>query len=297
MKAVDSGNDALVVSGNEFVELAYEGVDRVYYGEQDMATLANVAVAFDFAVKSNATARGGDQGLDSWTSVISSVDADTVLRSTDDNGMSSFAYTVDVNSLPATFSVMLADTLQPDMGESWEPSEALTYTHTGLNLPTEENIDLGALRVTFTTQTLHVGVHRELDDRTGYTDYIGLGEGDARPEGSALDEIEISLMAPDSRGRLRVFEYDHDADSTTADTAAVAMVSDSGLVSFNHVPANAEITVVASVGSDMMIVPDARDSREVDAFASLGDTDLGAFGDMSGARPDVWALPVAKNEG
>ena len=76
------------------------------------------------------------------------------------------------------------------MGEAWDQSDPLMHTHTGLELPaanTMEMNDLGPLRITYTTQAVYVGAHRELDDRTGYTDFIGIGDegGDTRPTGDA----------------------------------------------------------------------------------------------------------------
>ncbi len=331
VKAVETGHDALVVSGNEFVEFSYEGVERLSTADQDkeVATLVNVAVAFDFWVKSNEEARDGDEGLGGWNTqvymgdpeaddamplMMVDEDGDTVnvTMATDttkgDNlGKSSFSYTVDPTMLPAMFTVMATEgdkAGQPDMGEAWEQGDALTLTHTGLDLPPgkdDDMLDLGPIRITFTTQAIYVGVHRELDDRTGFTDFIGLGDGDGRPEkdGSAVGEIEITLMTADSRGRLRTFEYDHDADPKTDDEKAVATVGASGMVSFKNIPADTEITVVADEGTGRVIVPDSRSSREIDAFGDQLDdfpdgVIVGAFGDMSGARPDVWLCPLQR---
>ncbi|MDE2664385.1 MAG: carboxypeptidase regulatory-like domain-containing protein [Gemmatimonadota bacterium] len=330
VKTADPGHADLKVSGNEFVEIAYASTARLYAADadEDVATLVNVAVAFDFWVKSNEMARDGDMGLGGWNTqvymgdpkakdakalMMVDEDGDTVnatmptndgKKNMDDLGKSSFAYTVDPTMLPAMFTVMAAAKGQPDMGEAWEQGDALTLTHTGLDLPPgkdDDMLDLGPLRVTFTTQAIYVGVHRELDDRTGYTDYIGLGDGDGRPEkdGSAVGEIEITLMTADSRGRLRAFEYDHDADPKTDDKRAVATAGASGMVSFKNIPTDTEITVVADEGSGMVIVPDSRASREIDAFGDQLDDHpdgviVGAFGDMGGARPDVWLCPLQR---
>ena len=302
VKVMASGHDALVVSGNEFVEIAYASTARLYAAdaEKEAATLVNVAAGFDFWVKSNEMARDGDKGLEGWSTAVMMGDAalDMGPDATDEDGKSSFAYTVDPTMLPATFKVMAAEDGQPDMGEAWEQSDALTHTHTGLELPGGDMADLGPIRVTFTTQAIFVGVHRELDDRTGYTDFIGLGDGDAAPGGTAAGEVTISLMAADSRGRLRVIEYDDDADPETPDARAEKTASGLG-VSFKNIPADMEITVVADEGSGMVVVPDSRASRELDAFgAQLDDYPdgliVGSFGAGSGARPDVWLCPLAR---
>ena len=153
VKAVESGHDALVVSGNEFVELSYEGVERLSVAdhEKEVATLVNVAVAFDFWVKSNEMARDGDMGLGGWNTqvymgdpeaddamplMMVDEDGDTVsvTMATDttkgDNlGKSSFSHMVAPTDLPAMFTVMATegdDAGQPDMGEAWDQSDALT---------------------------------------------------------------------------------------------------------------------------------------------------------------------------
>ncbi|MCY4399346.1 MAG: carboxypeptidase-like regulatory domain-containing protein, partial [Gemmatimonadetes bacterium] len=334
VKAVETGHADLVVSGNQLVEIAFASTARLYAADDEMevATLLNTAVSFDFWVKSNEDARDGDEGLGGWNTQVymgdpeaddamplMMVDEDgetvnatmpTDTTKGDNLGKSTFSYKItDPTMLPAMFTVMAAEgdkAGQPDQGEAWEQGDALTLTHTGLELPPgkdDDMLDLGPIRVTFTTQAIYVGVHRELDDRAGYTDFIGLGEGDARPEkdGSAVDEITITLMTGDSRGRLRVLEYDHDADPKTDDERAVAKAGASGMVSFKNIPAGTEITVVAEEGNDMVIVPDSRSTREIDAFGDQLDDYpdgkiVGAFGDMGGARPDVWLCPLQRQE-
>ncbi len=350
VRAMDTGHDALVVSGNEYVEIDYASTARLYAAdhEKEVATMVNVAVAFDFWVKSNETARDGDEGLGGWSTAVVMVDSEDPTMTSDplmkpdpdddmemvnateptddgednmaDKGKSTFSYTIDPTMLGETgitFAVaavpVVVDedgkrtSVQPDMGEKWEQSDALTHTHTGLELPPGEDddmIDLGPIRITFTTQAVYVGTHRELDDRTGYTDYIGLGEGDARPtdKGTAIDEIEVTLMIPDTRGRLSALEYDHDFDDETEDIEATKTFGKTGMVSFAHIPADTEITIVAKTSNDMVILPDTRTAREIDAFGDQLDDYpdgliVGAFGEGdSGARPDVWICPLARQE-
>ena len=342
VKAMDTGHPALHVSGNEFVEIQYASTARLYAAdhEKEVATLINVAVAFDFWVKSDEMARDGDEGLGGWSTQVymgdtededneplmlpNPMDPEKMVNATlptdttkgDNLGKSTFAYVADPTMVeyPVTFTVMATPvevdddgdrtSVQPDMGEIWEQGDALTYMHTGLDLPPgkdDDMLDLGPIRITFTTQAVYVGVHRELDDRTGYTDFIGVGDGDDRPTGTAVDEIEISLMVADSRGRLRPFEYDDDMDDETDDVEATATVGSSGMVSFTNIPADTEFTVVVDAPNDMMIVPDDRSTREIDAFGDQLDDYpdgkmVGAFGDGSGARPDVWICPLQRQE-
>ena len=329
VKAVESGHPALVVSGNEFVEIAYASTARLYAAdhEKEVVTLLNVAVSFDFWVKSNETARDGDEGLGGWSTIVVMGDSEDALMMEDEDGemvnatkptndgkmnedylgKSTFSYVVDPTMLPAVFGVTAVPvvdgmSVQPDMGEMWEQSAPLMHTHTGLDLPPGEDddmTDLGPIRITYLTQAVYVGAHRELDDRTGYTDFIGIGDegGDTRPTGDAKGGIEVSVMVPDSRGRLNVLEYDHDMDADTPDEEATDTF-DGGMVSFAHIPADMEITIVADAGSGMMIVPDSRSSVEFDAFGDQLDDYpdgkiVGAFGEgASGARPDVWICPL-----
>ena len=331
VKAMETGHPALHVSGNEFVEIQYASTARLYAAdaEKEVATLVNVAVAFDFWVKSNADARDGDEGLGGWNTQVYMGDPDAddaeplmlpnpmdptmMVNATmptddgedneDDLGKSTFAYVItDPTMLPAMFTVMATegdDAGQPDQGEMWEQGDALTHTHTGLDLPPgkdDDMLDLGPIRITFTTQNLTVGIHRELDDRNGFTDHIGVGDGDARPSGHADEMIKVSLMTLDSRGRPRTYEYDHDADDETDDEEATMMFpKGSGMVTFRNIPTDAEIIAVVDPPSGIITVPSDRYSMELDVYGDHIPEDgvvVGAFGDMGGARPDVWLCPL-----
>ena len=333
VKVTDPGHADLSVSDNDVIEIEYPGVARVHSAPASVRLL-NTAVSFVFWVKSNETARDGNEFLGGWATEVMmgkdtvplmmvDEDGDTLNATmpTDttkaDKGMSAFSYKVTAADLPAAFTVTAAmddkekctgtgldaTSDQPDQCEVWEQSDALVHTHTGLELPLGEDddmTDLGPIRITYTTQTVYVGTHRELDDRTGFSDYLGLGDGDARPtkDGNALGEIEVSVMVADSRGRLNVLEYDDDMDAKTDDEEATKTFGASGMVTFVHIPADMEITIVADVGSDMVILPDSRSSREIDAYGDQLDDFpdgkiVGAFGEgASGARPDVWICPL-----
>ena len=338
VKVVDAGHADLMVSDNDVIEIEYPGIARVHSAPAHVRLL-NMAVNFQFWVKSNETARDGDEFLAGWNTMVfmdevtddseplmiededgemvnATEPTDDGEDTMDDKGKATFSYTVTAADLPAMFTVSATPvavdedgkrtSVQPDMGEVWEQSDALMHTHTGLDLPLGEDddmIDLDAIRVTYTTQTVYVGTHRELDDRTGFTDYLGLGDGDARPtkDGNAIGEIEVSLMVADSRGRLDALEYDDDLDDKTDDVEATDTFDESGIVSFAHIPADTEITIVVDAGSGMVFLPDTRSSTEIDAYGDQLDafpngTMLGAFGDGSGARPDVWICPLWRLE-
>ena len=336
MKSVGADNTGLEPSGNEVIEVSYPGVARVHAAGAAV-TLLNTAVNIQFWVKSNMDARGGDMGLEDWAteycmpmaddaattdedeSVVCTgedatftamTDADGEAMLTDEEGKGTLSFTADVANLPAMVYVRAADDQSDklDYGEAYEQTDALMHSHDGLILPADndpsmntDELDKGPVYITYTTQSIYVGAHRELDDRTGLTDYIGVGDGDARPSGHAKGKIEVRLMQADERGRLEQYTYDHDNDPETDDEDAEATFSDAATVRFKYVDATAKIVVVADAGSKMTIVPDDRSAREIDAYGDRLDDFpdgimAGAFGDNSGGRPDVWICPLQRQE-
>ena len=250
------------------------------------------------------------------------MDADGEAMLTDAEGKGTLSFMADADNLPAMVYVRPAadqtnDTKAKsddvDMGEMWDHSAALMHSHDGLILPANndpaDNMDLdkGPVHVSFTTQSLFVGAHRELDDRIGLTDNIGVGGGDKFPRGDAVGMITVRLMEEDSRGRLRAYEYDNDLDAETPDEPAEETFPAGGQVKFSHIPAGDNVTVVATAGTGMTIIPDDRDWRMVDAYSDEGYPDafddgviVGGFGEGAGgggARPDVWLCPLQRQDG
>ena len=337
VKVVGTGHDDLVVSDNDVIEIAYASTARLYAAdhEKEVATLVNVAVSFDFWVKSNETARDGDEGLGGWSTAVVMVDPDAeddpeplmmvdedgdtvnATMPTDDGeddmdnlGKSTFSYVVDPTMLPATFGVAAVPvvggkSVQPDMGEMWEQSDPLVHTHTGLDLPLGEDddmIDLGPIRITFNTQKLTVGVYRETDDEPGFSNYQSkVDGGDQRPSDDVSEELMVELMKENSRGRLTRHEYKA-FDSKGKRTVEVSnpMSFAEGLASFKNLPADEEFTVRFHAGSDRKAVVDAesaRNGRDVDTYGGdLEDgTSVGAFGDDGGAGPEVRLCPMSSS--
>ena len=332
VKVVETGDDGLMVSDNDIIEIEYPGIARVHSAPAHVRLL-NVAVNLQFWIKSNETARGGDMGLEGWATeycmpmdddpetededpvvctgedatFTAMTDDDDEAVLTDEEGKGTLSFMADPAALPAMVYVRAADDQDDDLDydEAYEQSDALMHSHDGLILPANNDpaenmdLDLGPVRITYTTQSVYVGLHRELDDRTGYTDYIGVGAGDDRVGDNADEKIDVSLMVADSRGRLRILEYDDDADPETDDVEATTTFG--GVVRFANVPADLNITVVADAPSGMVIVPDDRDTREIDAHGDALDDYpdgimAGAFGDGSGGRPDVWICPLQRQE-
>ena len=259
---------ALEVSGNEYVEIAYAPVSRLYVANADMefATLANVMANFQFWVKSDKDARSGDMPLAGWHTQVymgdptaddamplmkpDPEDATKMVNLADPTesgegedggelGRAMVSYKVTQADLPATFTVMVSpdndDWAQPmAMGETWEEvgDDRLMHTHTGLELPplnTHEANDLMATYVTFKTQKLTVGVYREADDEPGFSDFQSrVAEGDHRPAEDVDAELRVSVMI-EAAGRRGLEVYDEwDHDGDDETPAVDATLALSG---------------------------------------------------------------------
>ena len=310
VKVTDAGHADLEVSDNDVIEIDYPGVARVHSAPAHVRLL-NTAVNFVFWVKNNEDARNGDEFLGGWaTEVMMGKDTVPLMMVDEDGdtinateptdtamatkGKGSFSYTVTAADLPATFTVAAAEKGQLDDGEVWKQSGALMLTHTGLELPLGEDddmTDLGPIRITYTTQALYVGVHREVDDAPGYTDYRG-GDGEITGDGRPSDElIEAELMYSETGGRLMRYEYKKfDSKGKREVEVANPMDVEGGMATFVNLPADIDFTVRIRAGSDRTAVTD----RDVDAYDLTGADNrvVGAFGEgQSGARPDVWLCP------
>jgi len=335
VKVMDAG--ALEVSGNNFVEVAYAPTARLYaaHAAKEYATLVNTAVAFDFWVKSNETARDGNKGLGGWQvqycmPMAKTDDAEAVVCEgdkaafttimmgegdaaepmvTDDGednmanlGKASFATTVDKAMLPAAVyfrvtPVAVAEdgkrtSVQPDEKEMWEATGPLMREHSGTDLPGDDPIDLGPIRITWTTQALVVGAHRELDDQPGYSQYRSDyphddADTDTRPSNGLL---EVELMYSENGGRLKRYEYKKfDAKGDRKTDVDNPMAVTGGMATFPNLPTDMDFTVRFRPGSDRVAVTE----RDVDAYG-LDDSQnriVGTFGAGAGGRSDVWVCP------
>ena len=331
VKVVDAGHEDLMVSDRDVIEVQYPGIARVH-GAPTTVRFQNVAVNFQFWIKNDADARGGDVLVDGWHTQVFMGDSEDALMMEDEDGelvnltMPSesaededgmqgrvmVSHRVTSDQLPATFSAALSpdtdDWQQPmAMGETWEEvGDGLTYTHTGFELPalnTHENNDLNLkldqapARFTFTTQKLTVGVYREADDVAGFSDFQSrVSHGDHRPAADVAKEMSVSVMVEASGRRgLEVYdEWDDDGDPETPAVDATQSFA-GGMATFGNLSADMDFTVQFNEGSDRVAVggPDSRSDR-VQTFGD--DVELGmstgAFGDMGGAGPEVELCPL-----
>ena len=216
VKVTDAGHADLEVSDNDVIEIEYPGIARVHSAPAHVRLL-NTAVSFVFWVKSNETARDGNEFLPSWNTMVTMGDSEDALMMVDEDGdtinatmptdtamatkgRGSFSYTVTAADMPAMFTVTAsmddkvkctrtgldATSDQPDQGEVWEQSAALMHTHTGLELPLGEDddmTDLGPIRITYDDAG---GVRRDPQgarrpDRIHGLPRSGWLEGDDRP--------------------------------------------------------------------------------------------------------------------
>ncbi len=324
VRAVETGHDDLVVSGNEYVEIAYAPTSRLYAAntEMEVATLVNVHANFQFWVKSDEDARSGDMPLAGWKTVVfmGEVTDDKPLMKPDPEddtkevnltdptededgelGRGTVSYMVDPAMLPAAFTVVVPPGQSSEM---YEASGVLTHVHTGLEHPDMNSMemnDLGPVYLTWSTQALAVGVYRETDDEPGWTNYQSkVDGGDQRPSEAVSAELEVELMVENSRGRLTRYEYKRfDSDGKrTIDVANPMSFGKTGTAKFPNLPADMEFTVRFHAGSDRKAVVDAesdRNGRDVDTYGGdLDDgTSIGAFGDMAGAGPEVRLCPMS----
>ena len=226
------------------------------------------------------TEYGGGKALAGWAISVMMGDsaAAGAPEALDDDGMAAFTTTVE--SVPASFTFAV-DTVQKDTldgGEAFEgpPSE---YTHTGLSLAGTVAADM--IEVSYTTQTLKVYVHHELDQVMGYTGNV-LG-GDMRDTAGV---VVVGLRYIDDSGRSRKFtKAMWDEMENTG--------SKEGVWTFSHVPASANVIAQADADEDedgiMLLDPD-----EVAAFRNMEDNGVtgGAFGDMGGFSHTVELCPL-----
>jgi len=315
-KVKSVGNPDLKLHDNKLVEIAYDRADR----ETDVPQAAkyiNTRVNFQWWVKSNATAKDGNQFLEGWVAKAGTMKLDT----TGENGLAKYSGTVSssqmqamIRGTAARFSVSLdADqTSAADMDELWKQSAPLSHVHDGLKDPSENSAsdnDLGAIYVTWTTQAMVLGIYREADDVDGYTDHQSRHPGgDHRPVSRVAaematdydDGVGVRLMKSEGR-RWVPYTYDSGActrragDNSRDTTEAVFRWSTAdddkkGTARVACLPAGDEFTIEFDLGSDdRALVGQMND--EIDAYSDrhmgASGTVVGIFGAKAGGVPEV----------
>ncbi len=183
-----------------------------------------------------------------------------------------------------------AMTMALDADSKTAATPFLVYEHTGLALPTAK-MDLGEVAVTFTTQTLVVGVHQERDNVPGFTN---IAPGDVRPVANDTPaDIVISLAVPDSRGYPTAI-LDDEGQEMNYDRMPGA---GTGLVRYPSLDSELKLIVEADASNNKKIVTPDR----LNVFGEDVDTDAhgttGAFGEAGGLMPVVHFCPETTTDG
>ena len=249
------------------------------------ANILNLDVDITVSGATITTDYGGGDPLAGWVigvmsgtdpTALEAVEGDDVPTMLDSAGMASFARTLMPTDLPATYHFGVApDSVQPntlDGGEKYMGTP-VSYTHTGLSLA--GTMDAGMIEVKYTTQTLKVYVHHELDQVHGYTGNV-LG-GDERMSGM----IDVDVRYINDAGRSRAFPA----------TAKIKKSDAKGVVTFTNVPADHNVIAVADEIADslnvMLIDPD-----ELAAYTDDDGATGGMFGDNGGFSHTVSLCPL-----
>ena len=302
-KVTSTGHGDLEFSDNRHIEIQYAATDRVS-NALTAARLVNVQVNFQWSVKSNETAKDGDDFLGGWAANNGEEPDDDGFMAYNDTtdeitGLAKFSDRLEVPDAIAgkTYTVMLAEAQVDSVTgkERWIQSDAKWHTHDPLLLPDAERLnDLDPIYVTWTTQSLTLGVYREADDVEGYTDYrSALPSGDVRPHPEVGRGMTVELMTRDDDDRLRLYDaWDHDCDDDgekEMPTKARDAKGDfrAGMITFRCLDVDKEFTVRFRAGDDREQMDYGYD--EIETFGDDLDfgVTLGAFGAMGGAGPEV----------
>ena len=289
-KVMDEGHADLEFSDNKEIEIQYAATDRAS-NALAAARLVNVQVNFQWSVKSNETAKDGDDFLGGWAANNGEEPDDDGFMAYNDTtdeitGLAKFSDRLEVPDAIAgkTYTVMLAEAQVDSVTgkERWIQSDAKWHTHDPLLLPdAERRNDLDPIYVTWTTQSLTLGVYREADDVEGYTNYrSALPSGDVRPDSAVGKAMTVELLARESgTNRLRRHKWDGNEGYASFDA--------NGMVTFTGIDADVELTVRYRPGNDRIQMDYGYD--EIETFGADLDrgVTLGAFGGMSGGQPEV----------
>ena len=236
------------------------------------------------------TTYGGGDALAGWAiSVMMGDEAvDGAPEELDEDGNAAFTTTVAPDALPVAFAIAVA----PDQADAMDggenyAAEPATYVHTGLMLAGTQ--DAGTLEVAFTTQTLKVYVHHELDQVEGYTGNI-IG-GDERDGKGDARKVDVEIRYVDDSGRSRAF--------TAADSISTPKTNgDGGAWVFSNVPAGMSVIAQASKADNndnsIMLLDEGGHADELAAYTGTEANGItgGHFGAQGGYSHTVSLCPL-----
>ena len=260
------------------------------------ANILNLAANFSFGGATISTDHPeSGKPLGGWAvSVTSGGDAvEGAPSELDEHGGAAVTDMVMPTDLPKTYMIAV-DTVQTgkdddgyrlDGGENYT-ADPLMYVHTGLMLADTAAADAGTIEVKYTTQTLKIYVHHEMDQVMGYTGNVQ--GGDERMSG--MVDVEIRYVA---NGTRRQFTQDDSISSSNK----------GGVYTFSNVPAAMNVVAIADEAAQdeddddyqpvMVLDPD-----EVSAYSGVEANGImgGAFGDMGGFHHTVSLCPLMSSE-
>ena len=287
-RAMTSGNMVNAGVSAEGYAVA-DGMTAVSWDPQMFATsgansndIVNLNVNVNISGATVMTDYGGGEALGGWAISVMMGDAAVAGAPTALGADGSAAFTTTVESVPASFTFTVADDQDDDLdgGEMYEASGG-GYTHTGLKVAGA--MDGDPIVVTYTTQTLKVYVHEELDQVRGYTGNVG--HGDVRMSG--LVDLEIrQASGNDGRFTSAISNNDWDAGANSANK--------NGEYTFSHLPADMDIVVHATARDGYKLL----DLHGLDAYRNMAENGVmgGAFGAMGGWGHTVTLCPLTEVE-
>jgi len=287
-RAMTSGNMVNAGVSADGYDVA-DGMTAVSWDPQMFATsganandIVNLNVDVNISGATVMTGYGGGEALGGWAISVMMGDAAVAGAPTALGADGSASFTTTVESVPASFTFAVADDQDDDLdgGEMYEASGG-GYTHTGLKVA--GTMDGDPIVVTYTTQTLKVFVHKELDQVRGFTGNVG--HRDVRM--SDLVDIQVrQATGNDGRFTSSISNDDWDASANTSDK--------DGEYTFAHLPANMDIVVSAQARDGYELLDLAR----LDTYRNMDENGVtgGAFGAMGGWGHTVALCPLEEVE-
>ena len=318
-------SDDFSVSSNAIQEVLYPARSPVSAAAQTI-TLLNRRATFSYKVMTVGTDLVEASALQGWaTQVRYAADHDGFQspKATSKSGMVVHTDAVSASALPVKYYVSVAgdqantldmdesyvDTPMPSdnammMTDATTKDSYLVYEHDGVALP-GDTVYLGQMDVKFTTQSLVVGFHHEVDQRHGYEGNRAFS-GDQRPSSDARPTVSVTLMTIDEQtGNPKQWTYPEGYDGNTS-TKRSPTTTSGGLVTFQHLPTNLYFSVKAEVMnadtlrsrqlvSDTDIETYIVDGRLADVLnkANRGAHSVSAFGPQGGTGPEVRICPLS----
>ncbi len=276
-------SDDYTVEADAMQKIEWNAKSKMVMAMNDFDVL-NLMVDAKISGATVMTDMGGGKPLADWAISVMMGDSmvDGAPAKLGADGTAMFKTTAMASDLPAMYTFTLDSTQvdKLDGGETFS-STPVTIEHSGLELMA--TMDADVLEAMWTTQTLTVYVHHEMDQAEGYTGSV-LG-GDERMSG----KIDVDVRYIDELGRSRMFASDVWDPKNKSDKG--------GVISFKKLPADAQVMVSAkekSTATDVMLL----DPAELFAFRDADANGImkGAFGDHGGFSPMVELCPLMATE-